>query len=136
MTEAAYQACRKLMQKANYLRGMITNAKGKVAQWTAIEDSHRRNLREGQANGAKNMIEKALVNLEKWKVRFSELKFPDPDMKEEAVVHTCKTCGLPVSKYDEFCGECETSVLSKQEKIKMEKVQQKNMANGTSNRFS
>lgn len=117
MTEAAFQAARKLMQKANYLRGMITNAEGKVAKWTAIEDSHRRNLREGQANGAKKSIEKALLNLEKWRERFRELTFPDPNLREETVVHKCKRCGEPVSRYDEYCGQCETTALSK-DKIK------------------
>lgn len=126
MTEAAFQAARKLMQKANYLRGMITNAEGKVAKWTAIEVSHRRNLREGQANGAKKALEQSLLNLEKWRERFRELRFPDADMKEQAAVHTCKQCGEPVSRYDEYCGQCESSAVSKSKaKEFMRKMEQK-----------
>ncbi len=100
MTEAAFQAARKVMQRANYLRGLITSAEGNVAKWTKIESSHRENLREAQANGAKKCIEMALKKLEAQRVKFASLAFPDHNMKAEE--HRCGECGRKLS-IEELC---------------------------------
>jgi hypothetical protein len=50
MTEESFQQGRKFMQSASLLRGHITNAKGQVSKWGNIEDSHRKELRESQAD--------------------------------------------------------------------------------------
>lgn len=84
MTEESFQQCRKIMQSANYLRGKIKSAKQRVAYWTHIEDGYRRNLKEGQANGAKKLIEKAIDNLAKARKKFADLKFPDSDIPNPA----------------------------------------------------
>lgn len=107
MTEAAYQQARKVMQSANHLRGLITKAKGEVAKWTAIEDSHRRDLREGQANGAKKCIEKTMKRLEEVRARFEALQFPDPNLKVVPKVHhQCEGCGNRIAVGNTYCGEC------------------------------
>lgn len=77
MTEQQFQAARKIMQSANFIRGLITKAEGEVARWTAIESGHRNNLREGQANGAKKLINKSIDKLAKVRQRFKDLKLPD-----------------------------------------------------------
>lgn len=102
MTEAAYQACRKVMQRANFRRGQIATAKGNVAKWTAIEASHRNELREAQADGAKKALDKALIRLEEEKKKFADLKFPDIDLVE--AFSRCKDCGMKVEYGVEYCG--------------------------------
>ena len=106
MTEESYQACRKIMQTINYRRGMIAKAKGDVAKWTKIEDVHRRNLQEGQANGAKKALEKALIRLAKERAVFADLKFPDSNIKKEYVAAKCSECGCAVAIGNTICGEC------------------------------
>ncbi|MDB5200552.1 MAG: hypothetical protein JWO92_2515 [Chitinophagaceae bacterium] len=96
MTEASFQACRKIMQKANYLRGVITNHEGNVKKWTHIEGSHRDNLRQGQADGAKKMIEKAMQKLSEVRKKFADLKFPDSNIIE--IVVRCKDCGRKIKE--------------------------------------
>lgn len=81
MTEAQYQAARKVMQSANYMRGMITKAKGEVAKWTALEDGYRRNLKPGQADGAKKALIKAMERLDKERARFKALQLPGEDAR-------------------------------------------------------
>lgn len=63
MTEESYQQGRKVMQSANYRRGLITKAKGNVAKWTKIEMSFRSNLQPTRADGAKKMLDRALEEL-------------------------------------------------------------------------
>jgi hypothetical protein len=104
MTEASFQACRKIMQQANYLRGVITNHKGNVAKWTNIEASHRDNLRQGQADGAKKMIEKSIRRLEEIRQKFAAIKFPDSDIVE--IINRCKNCGRKIIPDKAEC-ECE-----------------------------
>lgn len=107
MTEQSYQEGRKLMQRANYMRGVITKAKGEVAKWTKMEMWHRENLNEGQANGAKKALEKALKKLEERRKEFAELKFPDnniPNRRKEVV--QCEGCGTLIAKGNTYCGEC------------------------------
>jgi len=82
MTEAQFQETRRVMQSANLIRGLITKSKGEVARWTAIEAGHRNELREGQANGAKKCIEKAIHLLEKRRQKFKDLKLPGEDFVE------------------------------------------------------
>lgn len=78
------------MQKANYLRGVITNHEGNVAKWTKIEASHRENLRESQADGANKCLKIALAKLAEARKKFADLQFPDPNMKVE--VKRCNDC--------------------------------------------
>jgi len=80
MTEDQYQAARKVLQTANYLRGEITTAKGEVAKWTKIEDSFRQNLQPTRADGAKKMLEKAMKRLADARKRFSDMKLPGEDV--------------------------------------------------------
>lgn len=107
MTEASFQQCRQVMQKANYLRGLITKAKGEVAKWTKIEDVHRREFREGQANGAKKCLQKAITRLDTLRQKFEALEFPAsnivtiPQKKVQ-----CAGCGEPVNEGTDFCNEC------------------------------
>lgn len=107
MTEESYQQARKVMQSANFIRGMITAAKGEVARWTAIEDSHRRNLKEAQAEGAKKMLHKALLKLAAQREKFAKLQFPDPNIKKEYKPTLCKTCGIAVAQGMDECLDCE-----------------------------
>lgn len=100
MTEAAFQEGRKVMQKANYLRGIITKWEGEVAKWTRIEGSHRENLRYGQADGAKKMIEKSIKRLEEVRQKFADMTFPPHDIV--APVNRCKDCGRKIQA-DEEC---------------------------------
>lgn len=51
------------MRSVNHIRGLITKAEGDVAKWTKIEDSHRRELRPSQADGAKKLLDKAMARL-------------------------------------------------------------------------
>jgi hypothetical protein len=109
MTEASFQECRKVMQKANYLRGLITKAKGEVAKWTKIEDVHRHEFRDGQANGAKKCLEKALQKLNGLREKFEELEFPPhnltviPQKKAQ-----CLGCGELVPEETDFCDNCKS----------------------------
>src|SRR5665811_786102 len=94
MTEESYQQCRKAMQKINYLRGIITTKEGEVKKWTHIEGVHRSNLQQGQADGAKKMIEKSMQRLEECRKKFAALKFPDSDIIE--IINRCKNCGRKI----------------------------------------
>lgn len=104
MTEESFQQARKIMQKANYYRGTITAAKGNVAKWTKIEDVHRKELRENQANGANNMLQKAMKRLESERAKFAALKFPDSDIVPE--INRCGECGCQIAPGNKYCGEC------------------------------
>ena len=77
MTETQFQATRKVMQKANYWRGIITTRKGEVARWTQIEGSHRENMQPGKADAAKNMIIKAIARLAQAREQFAAIKLPE-----------------------------------------------------------
>jgi hypothetical protein len=77
MTEKSYQEARKIMQKANYWRGMITSAKGNVAKWTNIESSYREKMDPGKADGANKMLHKAMNRLAEVRQKFTDIKFPD-----------------------------------------------------------
>lgn len=106
MTEESYQQARKIMQQANYRRGVITKAKGDVAKWTKIEAVHRQNLNEGSANGAKKCLDKAMVKLDQEREKFSAIKFPDSDIVKAYVLAHCMSCGNPVAQGNQYCGEC------------------------------
>ncbi len=95
------------MQKANYLRGQITIKKGNVAKWTNIEDSYRNEGKETQADGAKKLLSKAIGELNEIRKRFSDLQFPDVNLKtlkRETV--QCEGCGAQIAKGNTYCGEC------------------------------
>lgn len=114
MTEAAFQEARKIMMSANFLRGKITEAKGEVAKWTNIEDSYRQQLRQGQADGAKKCLDKALDRLNQLRLKFAEMKFPDTDMQEVKSKHKpCEYCGHIISGDATECSECDYPQLKK-----------------------
>lgn len=108
MTDAAYEAAKLVMQKANYTRGLITKAKGDVAKWTKIEDTYRRDGQTTRAEGARKYLLKAMETLNKHKKTLSDLKFPDNDLVAVHKQSTCQTCGEPIGKLDKFCSDiCE-----------------------------
>jgi len=102
MTEQSYQECRKVMQKINHLRGLITNAKGEVAKWSNIESSFREKLQESRANGAKKMLDKALIKLNERRHQFAAMKFPDSDITNTPT--RCKDCGAKTTTQNVYCG--------------------------------
>lgn len=107
MTEESYQQCRKVMQSINYLRGRITKQEGEVAKWTRMEDVHRIELREGQANGAKKCLEKALAKLIDLRVKFEAITFPDSNIVKPKVQKVqCESCGASIAIGNTYCGEC------------------------------
>lgn len=101
MTEVSFQEARKVMQSANYIRGLITKAEGEVAKWTRMEGSHRENLREAQANGCKKLVLKAIEKLEERRKKFAEMKFPEPNLTE--IQSRCETCGAKVPAGHKYC---------------------------------
>lgn len=107
MTEESFQQCRKLMQKANWLRGRITTAKGNVGKWTKIEDSYRKDLRESQAIGARKMLDRAMAKLKEYREKFAAIKFPDSDIVvQKKKMVQCECCGDPIAEGKTYCGEC------------------------------
>jgi hypothetical protein len=107
MTEESYQQGRKFMQSVNYLRGQITKAKGDVAKWSNIEDGHRKELRPGQADGAKKCLIRAMARLDELRTKFDNMKFPDSNIvviKKDRV--QCEGCGQPIAVGNTYCGEC------------------------------
>lgn len=108
MTEESFQQGRKIMASANSLRGYITKAEAAVGKWTKIEDVHRRELREEQANGAKKCIDKALIRLKSLRDKFSAMKFPDSDIPTDKYATKCKECGRKVPYGTDYCNSCTT----------------------------
>jgi len=107
MTETSFQECRKVMQKANWIRGIITKCKNDVAKWTKIEDANRRELKEDQANGAQKKLSKALEKLSHWRYKFSQMEFPPSNLSNRKIETVqCESCGNPIAKGNTYCGEC------------------------------
>ena len=108
MTEESFQQARKVMQTANYMRGMITTFKGKVKQWGNLEAFYLEQLRQSQADGAKKMLEKAMIRLKEWRDKFAALKFPDSDIvvKGSSLKAQCQMCGTPVKAGVDYCDGC------------------------------
>jgi|SRR3989304_8477154 len=107
MTEESYQQGRKFMQSCNYVRGLITKAKGDVSKWTKIEMSYRSDLQHGKADGAKKMLEKALLKLESLRLKFDNMKFPESNIVKVRVESVqCEGCGENIAKGNTYCGEC------------------------------
>lgn len=104
MTEESFQEGRKIMQKANWIRGIITTKKGEVAKWTNIEDSFRKNLQPERADGAKKMLDRAIIKLKEAREKFAVMKFPESDIVVE--VTRCKECGTKIAVGNNYCGEC------------------------------
>lgn len=107
MTEESFQQCRKVMQKANWLRGRIAAAKANVGKWTKIEDTYRKDLKESQSIGAGKMLDKAMTKLNEARDKFESLKFPDSNI---IVVPRkkiqCEGCGSLIAEGNSYCGEC------------------------------
>lgn len=107
MTEASFQAARKVMASANYIRGKITVAKGEVGKWTKIESSYRDNLQEGKAEGAKKCLDNALTRLNEWRAKFEKLNFPDINLTAtKKVLNQCENCGEPTE--GTYCLICQS----------------------------
>ena len=107
MTEESYQQGRKIMQRANYLRGRITDAKGKVGKWTKIQMSFDENKQTAKAEGARKMLDFALIELDKRRKVFDDLEFPDSNianLKKETA--QCEICGTQIDKGLEYCERC------------------------------
>jgi hypothetical protein len=107
MTEESYQQGRKFMRSVNHIRGLITKAEGDVAKWTKIEDSHRRELRHGQADGAKKCLDKAMARLNELRIKFDLMKFPASNIvivRKKSV--QCEGCGAAIAEGNTYCGEC------------------------------
>jgi len=79
MTEAQFQAARKVMQQANAARGQITYCKTWVAHFTRKELLHRQYLRPEAADDAKKKLDKAIEDLAKARKRFADMKFPEDE---------------------------------------------------------
>lgn len=95
------------MRKVNYLRGQITEAKGTVAKWTRIQDVHRQEGREGQAEGTKKLLNKAIARLYEIQMKFDGMSFPDSNIvviKKKSV--QCEGCGAAIAEGNTYCGEC------------------------------
>lgn len=105
MTEESYQQCRKLMRTINHQRGLLTKAKGEVAKWTAIEDGYRRNMKPGQADGAKKKLDKAMDDLRKLRDNFASFKFPDSNLPTPEKDHQHIWYYTLDRKICEICGE-------------------------------
>ena len=89
------------------MRGLITKAEGDVAKWTKIEDSHRRELRSSNADGAKKLLDKAMARLNELRIKFDLMKFPDSNIiiaRKRSV--QCEGCGATISEGNTYCGEC------------------------------
>lgn len=95
------------MRSVNHIRGLITKAEGDVAKWTKIEDSHRRELRPSQADGAKKLLDKAMTRLNVLRLQFDNMKFPDSNIiiaRKRSV--QCEGCGATIAEGNTYCGEC------------------------------
>jgi len=107
MTEESYQQGRKVMQKANYWRGVITVAKGNVSKWTKIEMAYREQLRDAKANAAHNMLQKSLLRLNEVRKRFEDIKFPDNNLESENTQRIqCENCGDLIIGHSGYCNNC------------------------------
>lgn len=107
MTEESFQQGRKFMRSCNLMRGLITSAEGNVAKWTKIEDSHRRELREWQADGAKKCLDKAIYRLNELRLRYENMKFPESDIIISRTRQIqCEGCGAAIAEGNTYCGEC------------------------------
>jgi hypothetical protein len=107
MTEDSFQAGRKVMQKANYLRGEITKQKSEVSKWTRIEDACRKEMKVEQADGAKKCLVNARERLDLVRKKFADLQFPDSNMKtQKPPLAQCESCGNPIPNTETYCSEC------------------------------
>ena len=107
MTEESFQQTRKIMQRANYLRGVITVKKGNVAKWVAMEADAKAKMQDSKVEGFKKLTLKAIEFLNEAKKNFSDLKLPESDIKnikKETV--QCEGCGAQIAKGNTYCGEC------------------------------
>lgn len=95
------------MRSCNHLRGLITAAENRVSKWTKLEDHHRRELHQEQAEGAKTMLIKALNKLNQLRLQFDNMKFPDSNIvivRSKSV--QCEGCGAAIAEGNTYCGEC------------------------------
>ena len=107
MTEESYQQGRRFMRSVNHIRGLITAAENNVAKWTRLQDHHRIALQQPQADGAKKMLDKALLKLNELRLKFDNMKFPDSNIyvaRKKSV--QCEGCGASIAEGNTYCGEC------------------------------
>lgn len=97
MTEKSFQEARKVMQKVNYLRGLITNCKGNVAKWSRIyEDKPTVKVKE--------VLLKAKDNLKLRQEQLLSMRFPDHNLPD--VTNRCDNCGVKIKeKTEHVCEE-------------------------------
>lgn len=106
MTEESFQRGRKIMQQANYIRGLITKAKGDVAKWTKIEDCYIRDLKEAQAKASNKMLQRAMAKLDKLRGDFKLLEFPESNIQSVGTKSECQICGNLTPNGVTLCDEC------------------------------
>lgn len=100
MTEESFQQCRKVMQKANFIRGKITENRENVGKWSRINDEH-------STSKTKETLDRAISKWNEWKAKLAALKFPESDIivaKKETV--QCEGCGANIASGNTYCGEC------------------------------
>lgn len=103
MTEYQYQLARKVMQRANYLRGIITTKKGVVAKWVAMEADAKEKMQPTKVEGFKKLTLKAIEALDKAKKDFKDLKLPEE--MNAPKIYRCEECGTRVKDGNSFCEE-------------------------------
>lgn len=107
MTEESFQQCRKVMQKANRLRGRITTAKANVSKWTKIEQAYKDQLKESNAIGAGKMLDKAMAKLTEVREKFESMQLPDSNIIVAKIRKVqCESCGSLIDEGQIFCSEC------------------------------
>ncbi len=107
MTEESFQQARKVMQKANHLRGRITAAKQLVGKWIRILEEHKANGRDTDKTQA--VVDTQMAKLESVRAKFDAMKFPDHNIvvvKPKMV--QCENCGNLTPEGDTYCKNCLT----------------------------
>lgn len=74
MTDSDYRTLRGFMQKAAYLRGLITSARRSVHMWTGRYDQLEKN--GSPLENTKRMLHKAIKRLDMHLKQFEQLKPP------------------------------------------------------------
>lgn len=96
MDNAQYEHYKKIMQKASYLRGRITDAKISVAHWTTILDKVKV---EGKKEWAQKKLDAAIKNLESVRKEFADLELTPKEQPIErplvrSRINVCPACSL------------------------------------------
>lgn len=105
MTEAQFQAARKIMQTATGLKGMIAKYKADVVKYTGLLDY---NEKQGKSiEGVKRTLNKCIERLDYYRKKFHDLRLPDHNIKNQVIESVqCEGCGARIAKGNTYCGEC------------------------------